>query len=125
MKNKRPALKHDLDGQTFGFLEVIGPVDERDAYGHLLYECRCKCGKIVKCRRGNLVTRGTPTCGDYNCKVAARGYTPKAQIRYPAKQDCNGYVSEQVCSIVEEMFCRTRGTCKFYKNRDEVQDAEE
>lgn len=34
-------------------------------------------------------------------------------------EDCNGYIAELgACKILSEMFCITRGKCKFYKAKE-------
>ena len=113
---KQYKLKHDLDGQIFNYLEVVRPLDEKNSNKAYLYECRCLiCGKLTKASRPDLNNGFRKTCGSHNCKTIARQYEYKKIVKYPGFSDCNGYASEHACSILEEMMCRTRGKCKFYK----------
>ena len=121
MFTKKAELDHDLDGQVYNYLEVVRPLDEKNANKTYLYECRCLiCGSLTKATRSDLRRGNRKTCGSIKCKTTARQYEPKKTELYPGFPDCNGYASEHACSILEEMMCRTRGYCKFYKSKEET-----
>lgn len=60
-----PHIKHNLSGQKYGRLFVVEPIPERNC-GHVVYKCKCDCGKY-KNVVGVLLTRGdTKSCGCYS-----------------------------------------------------------
>lgn len=60
-----PHIKNNLSGQKFGRLFVIEPVPERNC-GHVVYKCKCDCGKY-KNVVGIMLSRGdTKSCGCYS-----------------------------------------------------------
>jgi hypothetical protein len=67
----------DLTGQTFGFLEVIEPVENQKS-GHQLWRCHCnRCGNEIITRKYELLNGATISCGCYKkeeChKIATAG----------------------------------------------------
>ena len=50
----------DLTGRVFGLLTVLGKVESRK--GHTLWLCRCKCGKVKKIYRSNLIHQKSCGC---------------------------------------------------------------
>ena len=52
----------DLTGRRFGMLEVIGQSDETKNRA-ILWECRCDCGKTVKCIANELNSGNKLNCG--------------------------------------------------------------
>lgn len=122
---KQHKLKHDLDGKIFNYLEVIGPLNEKNSNKAYLYECRCLvCGKLTKATRSALKGGMKKTCGKPKCWNTVRSYMAKKTMKYPPWNDCNGYKTECFCTIVDEMMCRTRGYCKFYKKNEVAKQIE-
>ena len=52
----------DLIGQRFGKLTVTGDSGERKG-GCILWTCKCDCGKEILCRRFELISGNTQSCG--------------------------------------------------------------
>ena len=57
------ALKIDLKNQEFGRLRVLWDTKERTEHGHIIWLCKCDCGKRVKVLSGNLRYGHTRSCG--------------------------------------------------------------
>ncbi len=71
---------HDLTGQTFGKLTVLGLSDKRGKRGErsvILWECRCSCGAIVYKPTDALKNRSVSMCADcagkHNAAAARKG----------------------------------------------------
>ncbi len=60
----------DLSGQRFAFLTAISP--EREGK-YLKWLCRCDCGKEVRVRDWNLISRNTRSCGCQRAKGERNG----------------------------------------------------
>ncbi len=60
----------DLTGGTFGHLTVLGP--ERDARGHLVWRCRCACGRGTAAKAGTLRSGRAGSCGHPDCPWSAK-----------------------------------------------------
>jgi hypothetical protein len=59
----------DLSEKTFGYFKVIKFTGT--FYGtNAIWECACKCGKIVKIRGGSLTSGQTKSCGCYRDQVS-------------------------------------------------------
>ena len=54
--------KDDLTGQRFGMLVAIRPTEER-RNSHVIWECRCDCGKTIQTMSSSLVDGKTRSCG--------------------------------------------------------------
>ena len=54
--------KRNLVGRRYGDLTVLEQLDERVA-NHIMYRCRCECGKEIELRGGSLTTGNTRSCG--------------------------------------------------------------
>lgn len=67
----------DLTNKQFGYLTVLHKTSERGADGSVIWECKCKCGNIVKVNGSNLRSRHTQSCG---CKKAE--HLTKYQWKY-------------------------------------------
>ena len=50
-------------GQTFGRLEVIQKSKKRDRHGHILWQCKCRCGKKKNVVTGDLTLMKVKSCG--------------------------------------------------------------
>lgn len=61
----------DLTGQQFGLLTAIRPLKERNV-SSVMWECKCKCGNIIKVSSNNLVQGFTSSCGCLNSKGEAK-----------------------------------------------------
>ena len=57
------TTKIDLKNQRFGRLTVIRDSRERNDHGHIIWLCKCDCGKRVKVLSGNLRYGHTRSCG--------------------------------------------------------------
>ncbi len=62
--------KLDLVGKEFGWLVVQKKTDKRTkSNGSIIWECLCKCGKIVHSPTYHLIGGETKSCGCYKRKV--------------------------------------------------------
>jgi|CXWL01.1.fsa_nt_gi hypothetical protein len=62
----------DVSGQTFHRLTVI-EIDSRNKYGHVMWRCKCICGKIV-IASGILIRRGgVKSCGCWRREGKSKG----------------------------------------------------
>lgn len=52
----------DITGQRFGRLTAVCPTDRR-LCGHVVWECRCDCGRTAFVPRNNLIRGNTQSCG--------------------------------------------------------------
>lgn len=118
-KRRKPP-RTDIIGKTFGTLEVASTTDEKGSNGWL-YRCRCKvCGTEVFSTAYKLERGYKKSCGSQFCLKTLHGVPAEAMnYKYYGFKDCNCYASKYACSALEEMFCRTRGKCKFYKSKNE------
>ena len=57
------AKKIDLTNQKFGRLTAVRDSKERTGCGHVIWLCRCSCGKRVAVISGNLRNGYTRSCG--------------------------------------------------------------
>jgi len=57
------AKKIDLTNQRFGRLTVLRDSGKRIKYGHIIWACKCDCGKRVEIISGNLRYGHTRSCG--------------------------------------------------------------
>jgi hypothetical protein len=67
-------MKHDLTGQRFGRLQVVGPAHV-DRHGNRHWSCRCDCGTEITKVRGNLVNGWTKSCGCLQREVGKNNRT--------------------------------------------------
>lgn len=114
-------LMKDMTGQTFGKLQVVCVSKKIASDGKRMWVCECECGQI-EVIRGYALRSGRRTC----CEACAprRPGRPVGPINrtevmtglHEAKTDCRAYVDGRCVALVE-MFCRTKGECKFYKSR--------
>lgn len=129
----------DISGQTFGKLQVVCISEHSASSGERLWVCECECGNICRARGGDLrsgLKTCCPECGQKRgaevrkMTMAANPKPPKPpkppeppkppkppKPVYEAKEDCRAYVDGR-CAGLKEMFCKTRGKCKFYKSRE-------
>ena len=85
------AIKIDLTNQRFGRLNVIRDSKERAGYGHIIWLCKCSCGKQVKVISGNLRYGHTRSCGCLNReRTKAMG---KASLRHGEDQRSRLYTA--------------------------------
>lgn len=59
----------DLTGQVFGNLTVIAREPQNDIHNHVLWRCKCACGKETVVTSSNL-RNTTKSCGCMNPKIA-------------------------------------------------------
>lgn len=100
----------DICGQTFGQLKVVCLSDEVSNGGERKWVCECSCGRTVHIRGWELRS-GKRTCCSYCTSKKPR------RPQHEPKTDCRAYAGDR-CAGLLEMFCRTRGECKFYKSKD-------
>jgi len=55
-------LKFDLNGMTFGYLEILGDSRERRR-GHVMWDCLCICGEEITVSYQDLTSGHTSSCG--------------------------------------------------------------
>lgn len=53
----------DLTNKQYGYLTVLKQLNERGADRSVMWECKCKCGKIIKVNGSNLRSGHTKSCG--------------------------------------------------------------
>ena len=53
----------DLTGLTFDRLTVLKKLDKRNAFGQILWECKCICGNIKEVGYSNLLRGSVKSCG--------------------------------------------------------------
>jgi hypothetical protein len=98
----------DLTGQTFGELKVLRLSNKQRYGGSFLWECQCKCDKIVYARGCDLRNGHKQSCG---C-------TRKPRVeKYAPAEDCKAW--DNGCIALTETLCVTKGKCKFYKQKQE------
>jgi len=59
---------HDLTGETFNYLTVIGRGKDHvfpSGQKQVTWRCRCRCGKEIEVISRNLITGNTSSCGCY------------------------------------------------------------
>lgn len=61
---KRMKRVHDLTGQKFGRLTVVG-IDESKQTRKTYWICECECGNVISARSDDLQGGGTRSCGCY------------------------------------------------------------
>lgn len=54
----------DFTGRRFGQLTVLRRADHNNAFGHLLWVCRCTCGRTVERPSAKLTRSANPYCGE-------------------------------------------------------------
>lgn len=112
----------DICGQTFGELQVVCISDKVVSGGERSWVCECSCGRIEHIRGWDLRS-GKRTCCRV-CKVRnPQRPREKKEISvgpHEAKTDCRAYVDGRCVALVE-MFCRTKGECKFYKSKENAE----
>lgn len=111
----------DLKGQRFGMLVAEREMPVRSQRG-ILWMCRCDCGRVTYLSAAELRSSGRKSCGCLQNKPAR---TLEQALRASrcdgtVREDCWGYAGDH-CSGLLEMFCRTRGMCKFYDTRAEYE----
>lgn len=77
MKRGRPRLVRK--GQKYSFLTVVGK-SHRDSFGHILWLCRCDCGKEKPYYTWQLRGCDSISCG---CKKGGDRYAEKSFLDSP------------------------------------------
>lgn len=52
----------DYIGETYGYITVES-LSHQSETGHFYFNCKCKCGKKLKLRKGSITSRHTRSCG--------------------------------------------------------------
>ncbi len=60
--------RNDLRGQTFGYLTVIEPTDNRH-HKYITWRCKCRCGNEVEIPSSMLLRGCTTSCGCLNVEI--------------------------------------------------------
>ncbi len=78
-----PKKAHDLTGRPFGRLVALGAIEIRRYSGatHVIWRCRCSCGRETDVAAGRLRTGGTKSCGCWRREVSARVNTKHGHRR--------------------------------------------
>ena len=99
-----PKKAHDLTGKRFTHLVVLGPVEIRRYVGatHVIWACRCDCGKISNVAAGQLRSGGSRSCGCQKARWCAEanikhgnnrsrsvGVTPEYRAWSKIKERCH------------------------------------
>lgn len=101
----------DITGKRFGHLVAIRPTGKSTGRGRE-WECKCDCGNTFYCTPTQLNAGNNVSCG---CRKQER--TMPASVRHEPFYDCVSFRQSKTrchCSGLTEMFCVTRGKCKFY-----------
>lgn len=69
LKYKIPTFQK-IKNHKFGLLTALTPLNERDAAGHILWNCKCDCGNYIKVSSNSLLTNNTNSCG---CLSTSKG----------------------------------------------------
>lgn len=85
-------LKPDLVGHKFNRLTVIAEAGRRK-HGHVLWLCRCECGKETKLSTSDLNWGGTVSCGCYNRSIAGSNFFRHGLRQTPLGNVFNGMIS--------------------------------
>lgn len=85
------TTKINLTNQRFGRLNVIRDSKERTGHGHIIWLCKCICGKQVKVISGNLRYGHTRSCGCL--KEEHRKIHGKANLRHGENDKSRLYVA--------------------------------
>lgn len=114
----------DMCGQTFGSLQVVCLSKNTSNSGERMWVCECECGKIVYVRGNDLRAGLRDCCPECARKrgIERRSETMAAKPKeskpvYEPKEDCRAYIGDR-CAGLKEMFCKTKGECKFYKPKE-------
>lgn len=110
--------RHDLIGQTFGYLTVIKLSDKRRQLKERLWECRCVCGNITYTSSTKLLSGKKKSCG-----CLRKGHTPPSPPRFAPFVDCISYRPNfnTGCVALKERLCENTGKCKFYKPKSVIE----
>lgn len=106
--------RHNLIGQTFGYLTVIKLSDKRRQLKERLWECRCACGNITYTTSTKLLSGKKKSCG-----CLRKGHTPPSPPRFTPFTDC-GYYRPNIdkgCVVLKERLCEIKGKCNFYEQK--------
>ena len=60
-----------LENKAFGYLTVVKRIGS-DKHRKVIWECKCKCGKICEVTTGQLVSGKTTSCGCYHKETCGR-----------------------------------------------------
>lgn len=107
-----PRRPLDLTGRRFGKLVAVKRTDIREHNRAAKWLCHCDCGGYIYVDASNLLAGHYRSCG------CLRGKPSKPPDTYPAREDCWAY-DKASCKCLNEMFCVTRGKCKFYDTEDD------
>ena len=97
----------DLQDARFGHLVAKELLPEPHVNGERIWLCKCDCGKEVKAATGKLRSGKKWHCGCLGKGLASpiMAYEPNEKCKF-----CEGHR----CEILTEMFCATKGKCKFF-----------
>jgi hypothetical protein len=86
--------KHDLTGEIFGRLKVIG-IGERKSPRKFYWLCRCECSNMIIVDSSHLLSGATKSCGCLKREVSALAHkthgksrTPEYNVYLMAKRRC-------------------------------------
>lgn len=102
----------DITGKRFGKLVAIRPTGNNIKGRGREWECKCDCGNIGYFYPTQLSSGSNVSCGCLNTNKADA--KPK---RYAALDDCVSFRQNR-CDCLTEMFCVTRGKCRFYTPKE-------
>ena len=64
----------DLTGKTFGRLLVLKKTTKRTNNRHIIYKCKCECGKTIYVSSKGLLHNGTKSCGCLQKEKASENF---------------------------------------------------
>lgn len=82
-----------------------------------LIEC-LRCGRTVYARGTDLRAGRKVACAVCSVTEAGERRRKPKELGYEPKIDCRAYLDGR-CVGLNEMLCKTRGKCKFYKSKNE------
>jgi len=69
---RREKMSKDLTGKQFGRLTVLQKTTRRDSSSHIVWKCKCHCGKICYVGSSVLLSKKTQSCGCLHREKMAR-----------------------------------------------------
>lgn len=88
--------KTDLTGKKVGRLTVLSPTEKRTRQGHIIWECKCDCGKTAYIQADNLTSGKTRSCGclaDETKKCLGRRIRDSRESDYVDGTDIKGLLA--------------------------------
>ena len=116
-----PLRVKDLTGKRFGRLTVRGYAGS-DAWGHALWQCKCRCGRRKTARGERLNDRRIRSCGCLARELSSLRCATRRGIRSPAYR--HGYCSFGVDKNRRAFYWAVMGAARWRGNKPNFQNWE-